>query len=145
MNEGLEEGSIFAIDINVSGHNDIKVLIDNDEGVSIDDCVKVSRMIEGSFDREMEDFSLQVSSFGADQALRVLRQYVKNVGREVSVKRGEGEKIVGLLQSASEAGILLKIREKRRVEGKKKKEWVEEEIQIPFEEISETKLVLSFK
>ena len=145
LREELGEGPIFPVDVTVSGQNDIRILIDNDEGVSINDCVKVSRLIEGSLDREVEDFALQVLSFGADQALRLTRQYRKNTGREVRVKRKEGEVLSGLLVASDEECITLKIREKRRLEGKKKKEWVEEEIQIPYGEITETKVILSFK
>lgn len=141
----MGDGPLFTVSINVSGNNDISVLIDNDEGISIDDCVKVSRHLEGSFDRDVEDFSLNVSSPGADQPLTVRRQYRKNIGRDLQVKREEGGKITGKLIDADQEGIRLLTREKQRIEGRKAKQWVEETHEIAYEQIKEAKVVLSFK
>lgn len=145
LEEAIADGPLFAVSIVVSGNNDIKVLIDNDEGISIDDCVKVSRIIEGSLDREAEDFSLNVSSPGADQPLVVRRQYKKNIGRELVVKQSEGAKLKGELTAVDDRGITLHTREKQRIEGRKAKQWVEEDHLIEFEKIVEARVVLSFK
>lgn len=145
LEEGLQGSSIFPVTIDVSGNNDIRVLIDNDNGIGIDDCVKVSRLLEGSFDREVEDFSLNVSSPGLDQPLMVFRQYKKNVGRAVDVRRKDAGKLEGLMESATEEAIVVVTREKKRIEGRKAKEWIEEKHVIPFEEIESTRVVISFK
>jgi ribosome maturation factor RimP len=141
----MGEGPLFTVSIDVSGNNDIRVLIDNDEGISIDDCVKVSRHLEGSFDREVEDFALNVSSPGADQPLTVRRQYRKNIGRDLQVKREDGSKLTGKLVDADDQKISLLTREKQRIEGRKAKQWVEETHEIAYELIKEAKVVLSFK
>ncbi len=145
LGEAIADSTLFAVSIDVSGNNDIRVLIDNEEGISIDDCVKVSRIIEGSLDREEEDFSLNVSSPGADQPLVVRRQYKKNIGRELIVKRDEGVKLKGKLTAVDDNGIVLHTREKQRIEGRKAKQWVEEDHHIEFEKIVEARVVLSFK
>ncbi|MGF1563799.1 MAG: ribosome assembly cofactor RimP [Flavobacteriales bacterium] len=145
LKEGFGDGPLFFVEIDVSGANDIRVLVDNDNGVSIGDCVKVSRHLESSFDRDTEDFSLNVSSPGADQPLRFARQYMKNVGRDLVVKLADGRKLTGALTAANDAQIELKVREKRRIEGRKSKEWVEEVFALPYEEINEAKVVISFK
>lgn len=139
------ESPLFFVEIEVTGANDIRVLVDNDNGISIDDCVKVSRFLESSFDREVEDFALKVSSPGADQPLRIPRQYRKNVGRQVAVKVVDGKKIVGELTEADENKIRVVLREKRKIEGRKSKEWVEEIFDLPYDQITETKVVISFK
>lgn len=139
------ETPLFFVDIDVTGANDIRVLVDHDNAVSIDDCVKVSRFLESSFDREIEDFSLQVMSSGADQPFRVNRQYVKNIGRQVAVKLIDGEKLTGELIAANDEHAQLKTREKKRVEGRKSKEWVEEVLTLTYENIKETKVIISFK
>lgn len=145
LKEGFGDGPIFFVQIDVSGANDIRVLVDNDNGVSINDCVKVSRHLESSFDRDTEDFSLNVSSPGADQPLRIPRQYVKNVGRDLAVKLSDGRKLTGALVTADDTHAEVKVREKRRIEGRKSKEWVEEVFRLPYEEINEAKVVISFK
>lgn len=136
---------IFAVSVEVSSQNDIRVLVDNDNGIAITDCVKVSRLIEGSFDREVEDFSLQVSSPGLDQPLKVARQYKKNEGREMKISLLEGGSLEGVMTEVNEDTIRITTREKRRIEGRKSKEWVEEVHEIKFEDIREAKVVISFK
>lgn len=144
VNTELEGTDTFIVELSVSSANAIKVLIDGDKGASIQQCVKVSRLIEGSLDREIEDFELQVSSPGADQPLKVWRQYPKHVGRKLKVKTVE-QTIEGELTKAEEEQIELTIREKRRIEGRKAKEWVEEKHLIALPDVVEAKVILAFK
>ena len=94
----LEDSDLFIVDIQVNPGNAIEVLVDKDSGLTIDDCKKVSRAVEGSLDREVEDFSLEVSSPGVGKPLLVKRQYFKNVGRNVAIKTIDGKKIDCSLQ-----------------------------------------------
>ena len=96
-------------------------------------------------DREQEDFELHVSSAGLDKGLRVFAQYEKNVGREVKVKQVEGETIQGVLKSATEKEITIETTRKEKLEGKKKKETIIEDVIIPMGNVKETKVVISFK
>lgn len=141
LNKGL-----YIVEISIGGANQISVELDTIEGsVAIEDCVSVSRNIEHNLDREVEDFSLEVSSAGLDKPFRVVQQYLKNVGREVKVQPIEhGKSIEGLLKSADENGCVIETRSKERVEGKKKKEWVVNELPFNYSEIKETKLIISF-
>ena len=141
----LEGTPGFIVDVHVSEGNYIKVLLDHDVSTSIEDCMALHRHLEASLDRNVEDFSLDVSSPGLDQPLKMQRQYVKNIGRSVQVKPVEGPKVEGELVRVDDEGITLKIREKRRIEGRKAKEWVEEEQVWPFNQIASTKVVISFK
>lgn len=149
-NEFLEGGSGFIVDVKVASGNVIKIDLENDERTSIEDCVALSRHIEGSFDREEEDFSLDVGSPGLDKPLKVLRQYLKLIGKQVSVNPIEGKKIEGELVNIEEVdgeiqGLVLKTREKKRVDGRKAKQWVEEEHRFQTSDIEWTKVIISFK
>ncbi len=143
--EELNRG-LYIVELIIGGDNRIMVELDKEEGaVAIEDCMSVSRNIEHNLDREVEDFSLEVSSAGLDQPFRVLKQYIKNIGKEVKVKTIEhGKSIQGVLKSADENGLVVETKEKKRLEGKKKKVWVTEELPFMYSEIKETKLIISF-
>ena len=137
---------LFVVELSISSGNVISVELDKTEGnVSVEDCIKVSRNIEHNLDRDEEDFELNVSSAGLDRGLRVLPQYVKNIGRDVKVKFNDGGKIEGELISANKAGIVLRTTRKERIEGRKKKETIVEEHEILMKDIKETKIVIKFK
>ena len=146
--ERIEERDklVYIVEITVGNGNQILVELDHEKGaVSIEDCISVSRNIEHNLDREVEDFALEVSSAGMTKPFRVLKQYLKNVGKEVKVQTLEhGKSIEGVLKSADEEGIVIETKEKRRIEGKKKKEWVIEETPFKYNEVKETKLIISF-
>ena len=148
--EFLEGTSAFLVDVKVASGNVIRITLENDDRTSITDCVALSRHIEGSFDREEEDFSLDVGSPGLDQPLKVLRQYLKIVGKQIAVNPIEGKKLEGELVSVEEdegefVGLVLKTREKKRIEGRKATEWVDEEHQFQAGELEWTKVIISFK
>ena len=108
-------------------------------------CVAISRMIEDELDRDLYDFSLQVSTPGLDQPLKIRPQYEKNVGREVAVQQHDGHKIEGTLTAVSDDGIVVEHTEKRRIEGRKAKEWVTDRHELGWDAIATTKVKISFK
>lgn len=142
LNELIEQGLTgtdkFLTLIKIRPGNKIMVFIDGDQAVTIDDCVKLSRFIESGLDRETEDFELQVSTYGADQPLKMPRQFPKHIGRTLAVKR-EGTLVKGKLESCDDKGIRMLL----PADKKKKKE--EETIFIPYGEIEEAKIELTFK
>ena len=143
--EELDKG-LYIVEITISSGNVIRIELDAEKGnVAIEDCVSVSRNVEHNLDREEQDFELQVSSAGLDKPLRVVKQYIKNIGEEVKVKLKEKGKIEGVLKSADNNGITIETATKERLEGKKKKVTVVKEHHLSFEEIKETKIVISFK
>ncbi len=101
-NDCLLDSDRFVVGINISTDNNVKVFIDGDNGVTIKNCVEVSRYIEGSLDREDEDFELSVSSAGVDFPFVILRQYTNSLDNSVSVIKNDGEKIRGILKSADD-------------------------------------------
>ena len=148
VNERIAElnNGIFIVDISISKSNSISVEIDKHVGgVSVNDCISVSRNVEHNLDREEQDFELHVSSAGIDRPLRVLPQYIKNIGREVEVITNEGEKLEGILNAATEKEITIEHSKTIIPEGKKKKEIIVEQLVLPLNKIKETKIVISFK
>ena len=137
---------LFIVDISITPSMVISLEIDKSSGsVAIDDCVSVSRNVEHNLDREEVDFELHVSSAGLDKPLRVLPQYLKNVGREVEMVMSNGPKKTGILLGATEETLTVQTTRQEKLEGKKKKETIVEEETIPMSDIKETKIVISFK
>jgi len=133
---------MFIVDITVGTGNSISVSVDSDAGISVGECVQISRHIESSLDREVEDFSLEVSSPGLSLPLKVLRQYLKNIGREVEVVTKNGEKQKGILKSANTEGFELEFLAKGRVDGKKVEET--KTLAYSFDQMKTVKIVISF-
>jgi len=140
----LQETDCFLVDVHVTPMNKITVSIDRKGGIAISQCVEVSRFIEKSLDRDTEDFELEVSSAGMDQPFKVLKQYLKNAGREVDVKMKDGKKVNGILLGADESGFSIKQITKERIEGRKAKLTVETDVRFSYDDIKETKLVIKF-
>ncbi len=145
VEEHLSEEGGFLVDVNVSEGADIRVWVDAAEGMPIARCVAISRLIEGRLDREVQDFALQVSTPGLDQPLRIRPQYDKNVGRIVAVQLHDGHKVEGTLVQVADDGIVLEHKEKRRIEGRKAKEWVTDRHELSWDTIATTKVKISFK
>lgn len=146
-NDRIQERNldVYIVEIKISPSFQIIVELDSENGgVSIEDCIAVSRNIEHNLDREEQDFSLEVASAGLDKPFRVLKQYIKNIGKTVSVKTFDIGKTEGVLKAVTEDEIVVTTREKRRIEGKKKKEWFEEDVTFKMKDIKETKLIITF-
>lgn len=144
LKEAIEENnSLFLIEFNVDNSNHIKVVIDGDEGVSVNDCIAVSRKIEHNLDREEEDFSLEVLSAGVSEPLRLPRQYRKNIGRTLAVTTPE-EKIEGKLVGVEDNKIHLQWQAREPKPVGKGKVTVNKEAVLPIEEIKEAKVIITF-
>ncbi len=95
--DALQGTGAFLVDITVSPSNDIVVEIDSNEGVDIDLCSEVTHRIEAEFDRDKEDYSLEVGSAGLTAPFKVVEQYTKNLGKDVEALTRDGRKIHGVL------------------------------------------------
>ena len=145
LQKGLDQRpDLFLIALNVSENNAIKVIIDGDNGVNVDDCVFVSRAIEHNLDREAQDFSLEVTSAGATSPLSHKRQYKKNLGRTLEVKTLEGEKIQGTLVEVTDDTITLtwKAREPKPIG--KGKVTIEKQEKLNYNNIEQAKVKIKF-
>ncbi len=144
LNEALDQDeSLFLIDFSMGADNGISVVLDGDNGVSVQDCMKVSRAIEHNLDREEEDFSLTVTSAGAASPLVNPRQYKKNVGRKVKVQTSE-DVYEGNLTDANENGIVLEWKTREPKPLGKGKTTVQKKKEITFSDIKEAKVILKF-
>jgi ribosome maturation factor RimP len=139
----LEKPSVFLIDLSISDSFKISVGLDGDNGVALQDCIDISRAIENNLDREEQDFSLEVASVGVGSPLKFTRQYIKNIGRTLIVTTNS-EKIEAELVEANDVFIILswEAREPKKVG--KGKETVQKEQQIPYTEIKEAIVTVTF-
>lgn len=138
--EKLSGTDLFLVDAEVKSGNNIQVLIDGRHDVTIDDCIAVSRHIESVLDRDQEDFNLQVSSAGIDKPLMYASQYIKNIGRRLSIDLKEGGNISGKLLKADEIEIELQTEKKtgrKTVAGKN--------MQVKYKDIEKAMCLVTFK
>jgi len=138
-----ENNSLFLIDLNITKDNKISVVIDGDNGVSVNDCIAVSRKVEHNLDREEEDFSLEVSSAGVSEPLRLERQYRKNLGRKLQVTTNN-EKIEATLTEVDQNGIKLNWKAREPKPMGKGKHTVQKEAVLPYSEITDAKVMITF-
>ncbi len=138
----LLKDDIFLVYIKIKPTNNFKIYLDADSGLGIEKCIKINRALYKIME-EMGmypegDFSLEVSSPGLDEPLKLLRQYKKNIGREVEIITNDEQKKEGLLTAVSEEKIKIEF-----TEGKGKKAVLKNE-EIYFTDIKQTKIQIKF-
>ncbi|MBV5314938.1 MAG: ribosome assembly cofactor RimP [Prolixibacteraceae bacterium] len=143
VNEKLTEDQ-FLVDVTVSASNVIHVMVDSDTGISINQIVEISRHIESGLDREVDDFELSVFSAGLSEPFSLVRQYKKNIGKEIEVLLINGLKMNGFLTESDDQRIALEVTTKEKIEGSKKKELVTKVHHFEYSEIKEAKKILKF-
>ncbi|WP_299115745.1 ribosome assembly cofactor RimP [uncultured Winogradskyella sp.] len=144
QNALTERQDLFLIDFSISGDNAIKIVIDGDTGVLVEDCMFISRAIEHNIDRDEHDFSLEVLSSGATTPLVLPRQYAKHVGRNLEVRTNDGENLEGQLITTNEQGVVLKWKTREPKPVGKGKVTVTKEANIAFKDIKEAKVKIKF-
>lgn len=144
LGEAFEENkSLFLIELSISNNNHISVVIDGDRGVSVNDCIAVSRKVEHGLDREEEDFSLEVTSSGVSQPLLFLRQYKKNIGRKLTVVTSE-QQIEGELVAVKDGEITLRWKAREPKPVGKGKQTVQKQAVVPLDDITEARVKITF-
>lgn len=136
--------SLFLIDLSISEANHIRVILDGDTGVTVEDCIAVSREIEHNLDRDELDFSLEVMSAGVSEPLEIPRQYKKNIGRTLKVKTQEGEAIEAELTEATDTAITLQWKAREPKPVGKGKVTVQKEAVVAYSNIVEAKVMITF-
>lgn len=145
LKQGLEEREdLFLISFSIGADNAIKVIVDGDNGVLVEDCMFISRAIEHNLDREEEDFSLEVLSNGAASPLVLPRQYQKNVGRTLEVKTNDNKDYEAELVDASDEVINLKWKAREPKPVGKGKVTVTKEVTVAIKDIKEAKVKIKF-
>ncbi len=144
LNEALlEKPEIFLIDFSISDSYKIIVTLDGDNGVVLQDCIDISRAIDNNIDREEIDYALEVASVGVGSPLKLVRQYIKNVGRTLIVKTAN-ETIEAELVEANQDFITLSWSAREPKKLGKGKETVQKTQEIPYSEIKEAVVTVNF-
>lgn len=141
----LEGSELFIVDVAVSRDNNIVVEIDSMDCVSIDDCAKLTKAIESHFDRDVEDYELEVGSAGLTSPFKVKRQYEKYIDEEVEILTKDGRKLKGILKDATDDNFTVSITKKVKPEGAKRPVEVTEDETFNYDEIKYTKYLIQFK
>ena len=144
-NEWLANKEYFLVDVAISKDDKITVEIDHADGVWIEDCAELSRHIENGLNRETEDYELEVGSAGLGQPFKVLQQYRNHIGLEVEILTKDGKKIKGILKEATEEKFTVTISKKEKIEGAKRPQLVEEDIDFAYDGVKYTKYIINFK
>ena len=145
INASIEGSELFLVDVTVSRDNNIVVEIDSMDSVSIDDCANLTRAIESNFDREVEDYELEVGSAGLTSPFKVKQQYDKYMGEEVEVLTKDGKKLKVTLKEAGDETFTVGISKKVKPEGAKRPVEVIEDETFNYSEIKYTKYLIQFK
>lgn len=145
IEEWMNGTSFFLVDLTINRDNDIKVEFESeDEDIDIEDCVSLSKHIEANFDREAEDYSLEVGSAGLGQPFKVLKQYEINIGNEVEVISKDGKKQKGILMSANSESFGLEVLMKVKNEGSKRPVEINVLKMYRYDEVKSVKYVVHF-
>ena len=139
-----ERPELFLVDLSINESNKICINLDGDQGVSLQDCIDISRSIENNLDREEQDFSLEVASAGVSSPLKFVRQYKKNIGRTLKVKITDSADIEAKLVAADEEKITLEWQAREPKKIGKGKETVDKKAEILYQNIKEAIVIVSF-
>lgn len=137
VEQAITDTDLFLVEVNVTPDNKVTVVIDAAEGVDIDQCVKLTRAIEEKFDRDVEDYELEVGSAGVTSPFKVREQYEMNIGNPVEILTRDGKKMHATLHSVSDdfKSITVTTPEKVKEEGAKRPKLVDVEKSIDIENI----------
>ncbi|MFT7073610.1 ribosome assembly cofactor RimP [Patiriisocius sp. Uisw_017] len=145
VNDALtEHPDLFLIDLVISADNKIAVVLDGDHGITVEDCIKMSRAVEHNLDREEEDFSLEVMSAGVSEPLTLPRQFKKNVGRTLNVTTDKGETIEGKITQTTNEAVTLEWKSREPKPVGKGKVTVQKKVVLPYKEIIKAKVMVTF-
>lgn len=145
LDEALEQkASLFLIDLVITDDNKISVTLDNDNGVILQDCIDVSRAIEHELDKDELEYSIDVASAGVSTPLKFIRQYKKNVGRNLKVTTNGLEKVEAKLIDADDDKITLEWQSREPKKIGKGKETVNNKKEIAYQDIKEAIVLISF-
>ena len=145
VEEWLSGNDYFLVDVTFTPDDRIVVEIDHADGVWIEDCAELSRFMQERFGDELGDYELEVGSAGIGQPFKVEQQYVNHIGKDVEVLNADGKKVQGVLKQVDGRNFVVSVKEKQKLEGKKRPQLVEVDKTYNMDNIKYTKYLLSFK
>ncbi len=140
VKEFIGETGLFLVAVKVSSAGKITILADRKQGITIDECVSISRFIEKNLNRDEEDYELQVSSPGLDMPFIVKEQYNKSEGKKVEITDSEGNKFSGILKNVTNGGF--EIETEVKVKGKPK---YIKDLSFNYDQVKSTREFVSLK
>lgn len=145
LDKALEENTqLFLIDLDFSESNKISVILDGDSGVNLQDCINVNKFLDSGLEVEDVEYSIEVASAGVSSPLKLVRQYKKNIGRTVKVKTISQGDFEASLSDADEQTATLSWSAREPKEIGKGKVTVQKTITIPYSDIKEAVVIISF-
>lgn len=145
VEDAIKDTSLFLVDIQINPGNSIVVEIDSAEGVNIDSCAEITRKIEQAFDRDTEDYELEVGSAGLTSPFKVRGQYEKNIGNEVEVLTTDGRKLKGTLTEVDNETFTIEVTRKVKEPGAKRPVEIAEPITFNYSDTKYVKYLIQFK
>lgn len=145
VEEWLSGNDYFLVDVTFTPDDRIVVEIDHADGVWIEDCAELSRFMQEQLGDELGDYELEVGSAGIGQPFKVEQQYLNHIGKDVEVLDAEGKKVQGVLKQVDGRNFVVSVKEKQKLEGKKRPQLVEVDKTYNMDNIKYTKYLLSFK
>lgn len=142
--EKIKDTENFIVDISINTNNQISLIIDSFEGISIDYCAELNKDIHAEFGEEMDDYELEVSSAGISEPFRIIKQYEKFKGKEVEVLSNSGLKSIGILTEVNPNNFTLSVTKKVKLPNAKRKQEIVEDIIFNYNEIKHTKYIIRF-
>ena len=137
-----EEKTLFLISLKIGNDNSIRIILDGDQGVTLKDCMNVSRAIEHNLDREEYDFSLEVASAGVGSPLLNSRQFIKNIGRKLQVDLEDKNPIEGILTTADDQAFTLEWKQREPKPVGKGKVTVTKQRTLSYADINTAKVLI---
>ena len=144
IEQRLAGSDYFLVDLKVTPANEITVEIDTRGAASLDRCISLTREIEEAFDRDVEDYELEVGSAGLTSPFKVKAQYEKNIGHEVEVLTKDGRKMHGILSECDDTGFTIITQEKVRHEGAKRPVVEDVPVRMSYEDAKRVSYLLKF-
>lgn len=147
VEEWLSQNDYFLVDVDMTPDGRIVIEIDHADGVWIEDCAALSRFLQERLGEELGEYELEVGSAGIGQPFKVVQQYINHIGKEVEVLAADGKKYQGVLQSVADDGLscVVVVKEKQKIEGKKRPVLVDVEKTFNTNEVKYAKYLLAFK
>ena len=145
VEEWLSGNDYFLVDVTFTPDDRIVVEIDHADGVWIEDCAELSRFMQERLGDELGDYELEVGSAGIGQPFKVEQQYLNHIGKDVEGLESEGKKVQGVLKQVDGRDFVVTVKEKQKLEGKKRPQLVDVDKTFNMDNIKYTKYLLSFK
>ena len=142
VEQAIDGTSIFIVDVKINPGNAIVVEIDSPDNIDLDTCASITRKIEAVFDRDAEDYELEVGSAGLTSPFKVKGQYLKNIGNDIEVLTCDGRKLHGVLTEVGDDEFTVEIEKKVKEEGAKRPTLVKEPLTFKFNETKSVKYLI---